>query len=81
MASRHLLITGIADVGTSFSPIPRQAWHGYGVTNAYRVEVKLGADGHASAPPAGSPPLRRRPVLVGALRDLDVVLYFVFVFY
>jgi hypothetical protein len=54
MASRQLLIPRIATVGTSFSPLPCQAWHGYGVTNAHRVEVEVGADGPASAPPSGA---------------------------
>jgi hypothetical protein len=54
MASRHLLIPRIATVGTSSNPLPCQAWHGYGVTRARRVEVDVGADGHASAPPSGS---------------------------
>jgi hypothetical protein len=54
MASRQLLIPRIAAVGTSFSPLPCQAWHGYGVTNAHHVEVEVGADGHASAPPSGA---------------------------
>jgi hypothetical protein len=31
-----------------------QAWHGYGATNAHRVEVEVGADGPASAPPSGA---------------------------
>jgi hypothetical protein len=59
-ASRQLLIPRIADVGTSFSPVPCQAWHGYKVTNAHRVEVEVGADGLESAPlsgaAAGAPP-------------------------
>jgi hypothetical protein len=54
MASRQLLIPRIAAVGTSFKPLPCQAWHGYGVTNAHRVVVKVGADGPASAPPSGA---------------------------
>jgi hypothetical protein len=63
MASRQLLIPRIAAAGTSFSPLPCKAWHGYGVTNAHRVEVEVGADGLASAslsgaaaaaPPAGA---------------------------
>ena len=54
MASRQLLIPRIAAVGTSFSPPPGQAWHGYGVTSAHRVEVEVGADGHASAPLSGA---------------------------
>jgi hypothetical protein len=53
-ASRQLLIPRIVIVGTSFSPLPCQAWHGYRVTNAHRVEVEVGADGHASAPPSGA---------------------------
>jgi hypothetical protein len=36
MASRHQLIPRIAAIGTSFSPLPCQAWHGYGVTSAHR---------------------------------------------
>jgi hypothetical protein len=51
MASRELLIPRIAAVGTSFSPLPCQA---YGVTSADRVEVEVGADGPASAPPSGA---------------------------
>jgi hypothetical protein len=31
------MIPRIAAVGTSFSPLPCHAWHGYGVTNAHRV--------------------------------------------
>jgi hypothetical protein len=54
MASRQLLIPRIATVGTSFSPQPCQASHGYGATNAHRVEMEVGADGHASAPPSGA---------------------------
>jgi hypothetical protein len=54
MASRQLLILRIAVVGTSFSPLPCQAWHGYGVTSAHRVEVEVGADGHANALPSGA---------------------------
>jgi hypothetical protein len=48
------MIPRIATVGTSFRPLPCQAWYGYGVTGAYRVEVDVGADGHASAPPSGA---------------------------
>jgi hypothetical protein len=33
-ASRQLLIPRIAAIGTSISPLPCQAWHGYGVTCA-----------------------------------------------
>ena len=53
-ASRQLLIPRIAAAGTSFSPLPCQAWHGYGVTSAHRVEVEVGADGAASAPLSGA---------------------------
>ena len=53
-ASRQLLIPRIAAVGTSCSPLPCQAWHGYGVTSAHRVEVEVGADGPASAPLSGA---------------------------
>jgi hypothetical protein len=49
-----MLIPRIATAGTSFSPIPCQAWNGYGATNAHRVGVEVGADGHASAPPSGA---------------------------
>jgi hypothetical protein len=52
--SRQLLIPRIAAVGTSFSPLPCQAWHNYGVTSAHRVEVEVGADGSASAPLSGA---------------------------
>jgi hypothetical protein len=73
MAYRQLLIPRIAAVGTSFSPLPCQGWHGYGVTNAHRVEVEVGADGHASAPLSGAaaaaPP-------AGAERDLSGVRVF-----
>jgi hypothetical protein len=48
------VIPRIAAVGTSFSPLPCQAWHGYGVTSAHRVEVEVGADEPASAPPSGA---------------------------
>jgi hypothetical protein len=56
-ASRQLLIPWIAAVGTSFSPLPCQAWHGYGVTSAHRVEVDASAPptgAAAAAPPAGA---------------------------
>jgi hypothetical protein len=53
-ASRQLLIPRIAAVGTSLSPLPCQAWHGYGVTSAHRVEVEVGANGLASAPLSGA---------------------------
>jgi hypothetical protein len=52
--SRHLMITRIASTGTAFSPLPCQAWHGYKVSSANRVEVEVGSDGHASAPPSGA---------------------------
>ena len=54
MASRQPLIPRIVGTGTSFSPLPCQAWHGYGVTSAHRVEVEVGADGPASAPLSGA---------------------------
>jgi hypothetical protein len=54
MVFRQLLIPRIAAAGISFSPLPSQAWHGYGVTSAHRVEVEVGADGPASAPPSGA---------------------------
>jgi hypothetical protein len=38
---------------TILSPLPYQAWHGYGVTNAHRMKVGVYADGHLSAPPFG----------------------------
>jgi hypothetical protein len=53
-ASRQQLIPRIAAIGNSFSPLPCQAWHGYGVTDAHRVEVEVDADGLASAPPSGA---------------------------
>jgi hypothetical protein len=58
-ASQKLMIPRIAIVGTSLSPLPCQAWPGYGATNAHHVEVEVGADGLANAPLPGSPPLRR----------------------
>jgi hypothetical protein len=53
-ASLQLLIPRIAAVVTSFSPLPCQAWHGYMVTIAHRVEVEVGPDGPANAPPSGA---------------------------
>jgi hypothetical protein len=53
-ASRQLLIRWIAAVGTSFSPLPCQAWHGYMATSAHSVEVEVGADGPASTPLSGA---------------------------
>jgi hypothetical protein len=53
-ASRQLLIPRIAAIGTSFRPLPCQAWHGYMVTSAHRVEVEVGTDGPASAPLSGA---------------------------
>jgi hypothetical protein len=35
------------------SPLPCQAWHGYGVSSAHHGEVR-DADGPASAPPSGA---------------------------
>jgi hypothetical protein len=52
--SRQVLIPRIAAVGSSFNPLPCQAWHGYMVTSAHRVEVEVGADGPANAPPSGA---------------------------
>jgi hypothetical protein len=40
MASGQPLISRITYVGTSFSPLPCQAWHGSGVTNAHHGEVR-----------------------------------------
>jgi hypothetical protein len=55
MDSRQLMITRIEGAGTSFSsPLPCQAWHGYMLTSAHRVEVKVGTDELASAPPSGA---------------------------
>jgi hypothetical protein len=54
MAARQLLIQRIVAAGTSFSPLPCQAWHGYMVTSAHIVEVEVGTDGPASAPPSGA---------------------------
>jgi hypothetical protein len=57
----------IAAAGTSFSPLPCHARDGYGVTSAHRVEVEVGADGHANAPPSGAtaaaPPAAARRAL------------------
>jgi hypothetical protein len=75
MASRKLLIARIAATGTSLSPLPCQAWHGYMVTSAYRVEVEVCADGPASAPPSGAaaatPP-------AGAFWGVCIVLFIVY---
>jgi hypothetical protein len=62
MASWQLCIERIIAAGTSFSPISCHALDGYIATCAHRLEVKVGSDGHASAPPPGPPPLRRRRV-------------------
>jgi hypothetical protein len=40
--------------GTFLSPLPYQAWHGYGVISAYRAEVELYAEWHPSSPPSGA---------------------------
>jgi hypothetical protein len=53
MASGQLLISRIAAAGTSFSPLPCQAWHRNRVTSAYNVEIEVGADRVASAPHSG----------------------------
>jgi hypothetical protein len=47
-------VCGITYNSTSFSPLPCQAWHGYGVTSAHRVEGEVGADGPTTAPPSGA---------------------------
>jgi hypothetical protein len=49
----------IAAAGTSFIPLPFQAWYGYMFTIAHRVEVEVGADEPSSAHLPGPPPLRR----------------------
>jgi hypothetical protein len=54
MASRQLLIPRIGAAGTSFSPLPCQALHGYMVIIAHSVEVEVGSNGHASAPLSGA---------------------------
>jgi hypothetical protein len=81
MASRHVLTTRIATAGTLYSPLPCKAWHGYMVTCAHRVEVEVGAQMHASAPPSGAaaaaPPGeaargRRAPLASQFLRALRI---------
>jgi hypothetical protein len=37
---------------SSLSPLPHQATHSYGVTNAYHGEVKVCIGGHVSTPPS-----------------------------
>jgi hypothetical protein len=69
MASRYLLIPRIEADGTSFSPLPCQAWHGYMVTIDHRVEVEVCADGLASAPPSGATAGRR---LHSNISDMDL---------
>jgi hypothetical protein len=54
MASRQMLIPRILAAGTSFSPLPCQARHGYMVTSAHRVEVEVGDGGPASTPLSGA---------------------------
>jgi hypothetical protein len=49
-----VLVPRIAAAGTSSSPLPYQAWHGYMVTSANRVEVEVGANGPLSAPLSGA---------------------------
>jgi hypothetical protein len=72
MASRQLPILRIADAGTSFSPLPFQARHGYMVTSAHRVEVEVGVDGLASAPHSGAaaaaPPAGATPLHIVSRR-------------
>jgi hypothetical protein len=53
-ASRQLLITRIVATGTSFSPLPCQAWQGHMVISAHRVKMEVGADGPASALPSAA---------------------------
>jgi hypothetical protein len=63
IAVRKLMIPRIAADGTSFNPLPCQAWHGTRFTNAPRVEVEVGAAGLASAPlraAAAAPPAGTR---------------------
>jgi hypothetical protein len=50
----QLLIPRIAAAGTFSNPLPCQAWHGYIINDAHRVEVEVDADGHPSAPPSGA---------------------------
>jgi hypothetical protein len=54
MASRQLMIMRIADAGTSFSPLPCQALHGYIVISVHRVEVEVDAHEPMSARPSGA---------------------------
>jgi hypothetical protein len=54
-ASRQVLIAQIAAAGvTPPSPQPSHALHGYRVTSAQHEEVRVSADGHASAPSFGA---------------------------
>jgi hypothetical protein len=70
-ASRQSRIARIVAAGLAPpSSQPCQAWHGYTVTITLYDEVRVSADGHASAPPRlgtgnpkpspGPPPLRHR---------------------
>jgi hypothetical protein len=76
MGFRQLVIPRIATAGTSFSPLPCQACHGYGDTSAHRVEVEVGAYWLASAPPsgaaAGAPPAGAPFILESARRRARV---------
>jgi hypothetical protein len=63
---------------TPHGPQPCQAWHSYRVTSAHHEEVGVSADGHASAPPPGPPPLRcgRAPVpLIDLVRTPTMPLF------
>jgi hypothetical protein len=40
-------------MGLEITRVPNTRFHAL-VTNAHRVEVEVGADGHASAPPSGA---------------------------
>jgi hypothetical protein len=68
MASRELLIPRIAAAGTSFSPLPCQAWHGFMVANAHPVEVEKVPTGIRAHPPPGPPQLCRRRAPVHACK-------------
>jgi hypothetical protein len=57
-----------AYVGTSFCPLPCQAWHGMRFTSAQCMEVEVGADRPASAPHAG-----RRGFAAGGRRGTELV--------
>jgi hypothetical protein len=60
------------------SPLPCQAWHGYGVSNAHHGEVR-DADGPANAPPSGAaaaaPPAGAAAAIMVASRRQGKVWY------